>query len=59
MMAIFIDPHMSDLTGEAIEGKVEESRLRRARVGLVGSRLARTLIAQFLLVSSAVVIVGW
>jgi hypothetical protein len=58
MMAIFIDPHMSGMTDDVIEGKIEESQFRRAVVWLVGSRLAGTLIAQFLLVPSAVVIVA-
>ena len=57
MMAVFIDPHMSAMTDDVIEGKIEESQFRRAVVWLVGSRLAGTLIAQFLLVPSAVVIV--
>ena len=58
MMAVFIDPHMSGMTDDVIEGKTEESQFRRAVVWLVGSRLAGTLIAQFLLVPSAVVIAG-
>ena len=58
MMAVFIDPHMSGMTDDVIEGKIEESQFRRAVVWLVASRLAGTLIAQFLLVPSAVVIVG-
>ena len=56
MMAVFIDPHMSGMTDDVIEGKIEESQFRRAVVWLVGSRLAGTLIAQFLLVPSAVII---
>ncbi|PKV43924.1 uncharacterized protein DUF2837 [Janthinobacterium sp. 61] len=58
MMAVFIDPHISGMTDDVIEGKIEESQFRRTVVWLVGSRLAGTLIAQFLLVPSAVVIVG-
>ena len=58
MMAVFIDPHMSGMTDDVIEGKIEESQFRRAVVWLVGSRLAGTVIAQFLLVPSAMVIVG-
>jgi hypothetical protein len=46
------------MTDDVIEGKIEESQFRRAVVWLVGSRLAGTLIAQFLLVPSAVEIVG-
>lgn len=51
-------PVVSGMTDDVIEGKIEESQFRRAVVWLVGSRLAGTLIAQFLLVPSAVVIVG-
>ena len=57
MMAVFIDPHMSGMTDDVIEGKIEESQFRRAVVWLVGSRLAGTVIAQFLLVPSAIIIV--
>ena len=58
MMAVFIDPHMSGMTDDVIEGKIEESQFRRAVVWLVGSRLAGTVIAQFLLVPAALVIMG-
>ena len=51
-------PVVSGMTDDVIEGKTEESQFRRAVVWLVGSRLAGTLTAQFLLVPSAVVIVG-
>ncbi len=56
MMAIFIDPHMSGMTDDVVEGRVSESQFRRAVVWLVGSRLAGTLLAQFLLVPSAILI---
>lgn len=42
MMAIFIDPHMSAMTDDVVEGRVSESHFRRAVVWLVGSRLAGT-----------------
>ena len=58
MMAVFIDPHMSGMTDDVIEGKIEESQFRRAVVWLIGSRLAGTLVAQLLMVPSAVVIVA-
>ena len=58
MMAVFIDPHMSGMTDDVIEGKIDESQFRRAVVWLVGSRLAGTLMAQLLLVPSAVLIVA-
>ena len=47
---------VSGMTDDVIEGKIEESQFRRAVVWLVVSRLAGTLIAQFLLVPSAVMI---
>jgi hypothetical protein len=57
MMAIFIDPHMSAMTDDVVEGRVSESQFRRAVVWLVGSRLAGTLLAQLLLLPSALLIV--
>ena len=57
MMAIFIDPHMSGMTDDVVEGRVSESQFRQAIVWLVGSRLAGTLLAQVLLVPSAALIV--
>lgn len=57
IMAIFIDPHMSGMTDDVIEGKVSDSQFRRAVVWLVGSRFAGTLLAQVLLVPSALLIV--
>lgn len=56
MMAIFIDPHMSGMTDDVIEGKVGEVQFRRAIVWLVASRLVGTLLAQALLVPSAMLI---
>lgn len=56
MMAIFVDPHMSGMTDDVIEGKVTEPQFRKAVVWLVGSRLAGTLLAQALLVPSAMLI---
>lgn len=57
MMAVFIDPHMSGMTDDVIEGRVSESQFRKAVVWLVGRRLAGTLLAQLLLVPSALLIV--
>jgi hypothetical protein len=56
MMAVFIDPHMSGMTDDVVEGRVSEASFRRAVVWLVGSRLAGTLLAQVLLVPSALLI---
>ncbi|MFL6672266.1 MAG: lipid II flippase Amj family protein [Massilia sp.] len=56
MMAIFIDPHMSGMTDDVVEGKVSETQFRKAIVWLTGSRLAGTLLAQLFLVPSALAI---
>lgn len=58
MMAVFIDPHMSGMTDDVIEGRVSESQFRRVIIWLVGSRLAGTALAQLLLVPSALLIVA-
>lgn len=56
MMFVFIDPHMSVMTDDVVEGKVSEPNFRRAIVWLVGSRFVGTLLAQALLVPAAAVI---
>lgn len=57
LMAVLIDPYMSGVTEDVIEGKVSEPQFRKAVVWLVGSRFAGTLLAQLLLVPSATLIV--
>jgi hypothetical protein len=57
MMAIFIDPYLSGMTDDVVEGKVGESQFRKAIVWLTGSRFAGTVLAQMLLVPSASLIV--
>lgn len=53
MMFVFIDPHMSVMTDDVVEGRVTEPQFRKAIVWLVGSRLAGTVLAQLLLVPAA------
>jgi len=57
MMFVFIDPHMSVMTDDVVEGKTSEPEFRKAIVWLVGSRLAGTLLAQLFLVPAAMAIV--
>ena len=57
LMFVFIDPQMSMMTDDVMEGRVSDSTFRRALVWLVGSRFAGTLVAQLLLVPSASLIV--
>lgn len=58
MMFVFIDPQMSVMTDDVIEGKTSEPQFRKAVVWLVGSRMVGTLAAQALLVPAALMIVG-
>ncbi|HEY0747775.1 MAG TPA: lipid II flippase Amj family protein [Steroidobacteraceae bacterium] len=57
MMFVFIDPQMSILTDDVVEGTASEPQFRRAIVWLVGSRLVGTLFAQAILVPAAMLIV--
>ena len=56
MMFVFIDPHMSVMTDDVVEGKVSEPQFRKAIVWLVGSRITGTLLAQAILVPAALFI---
>jgi len=58
LMFVFIDPYLSLMTDEVMEGKVEEPYYRRSIVWLTGSRLAGTVIAQIILVPAALWIVA-
>jgi len=58
LMFVFIDPYLSLMTDEVMEGKVEEPYYRRSIVWLTGSRLAGTVIAQIILVPTALWIVA-
>lgn len=57
LMFVFIDPHMSIITDDVMDGRVSEPSFRRAVVWLVGSRFAGTLLAQLLLIPAATLIV--
>ena len=57
LMFIVIDPQMSMMTDDVVEGKMTESSFRRAIVWLVGGRFAGTLLAQVLLIPAAMLIV--
>lgn len=62
LMFAVIDPHLSLMTDDVAAGKVDESYFRRSIVWLTGSRLAGTVLAQFLLVPGAAwiaLVAGW
>jgi hypothetical protein len=56
MMFVLIDPHMSVMTDDVVEGKTSEAYFRRAIVWLVASRLAGTILAQVILVPAALAV---
>jgi hypothetical protein len=62
LMFMFIDPYLSMMTDEVVQGKVSDPYFRRSIVWLTGSRVAGTLMAQLLLIPAALCIVtvaGW
>lgn len=56
LMFVLIDPQLSVMTDDVMDGKLSEPCFRRAIVWLVGSRCAGTLLAQVLLVPAAALI---
>ncbi len=57
LMFIVIDPQLSVMTDDVVEGRLSEPAFRRTIVWLVGSRFVGTLIAQIMLVPAAGLIV--
>jgi hypothetical protein len=57
LMFVVIDPQLSVMTDDVMEGKLSEGNFRRVIVWLVGGRLAGTLVAQILLLPAASLIV--
>lgn len=57
LMFVFIDPQVSVMTDDVIEGRISDGRFRRAITSLLGARLVGTVLAQLLLVHSATVII--
>jgi hypothetical protein len=58
LLFVFIDPQMSVMTDDVVEGRTSEPHFRRAVVWLVGSRLAGTMLAQVILIPAATLIVS-
>jgi Alternate to MurJ len=56
VLTVFIDPHLSIMTDDVMEGRISEAAFRRTVVGLAGTRVAGTLLAQVLLVPAATLI---
>jgi hypothetical protein len=53
LLFVFIDPHLSIMTDDVMDGRTTEASFRRAVVWFAASRVAGTLLAQILLVPAA------
>ena len=56
VLFVFIDPHLSVMTDDVVEGRTSEASFRRAVVWLAGTRVAGTLVAQAIFVPAAAII---
>ena len=56
LLFVLIDPHLSIMTDDVVEGRLSEASFRRAVVWLAGTRVAGTVLAQLLLVPAAMMI---
>lgn len=58
LMAVFIDPRLSIMTDDVIDGRCTEEEFRLCVVGMVGSKTVGTFVALFLLIPTSYLIVG-
>jgi hypothetical protein len=56
LLFVVVDPHLSLITDDVLQGKASEPSFRRTIVWLLGSRAIGTVIAQLLLVPAAALI---
>ena len=56
LLFVFIDPHLSVMTDDVMDGRTSEASFRRAVVWLSASRVAGTVLAQAMLVPAAAAI---
>jgi hypothetical protein len=57
LLFVYIDPYLSILTDDVVTGQATDAFFRRAVILFVGGRLLGTLLAQFLLLPAAQIIV--
>lgn len=58
LLFLFIDPQLSMLTDDVVDGKLSEASFRRGIIWISGSRLAGTILAQALFLPAAL-LVAW
>jgi hypothetical protein len=56
LMYVFIDPNLSIMTDDVLQGKRSESSFKRCVLFMVSSRIAGTVVAQIIFIPGAVVI---
>lgn len=56
LLFLFIDPHLSILTDDAVDGQMSEGAFRRSVIWISASRLVGTALAQLLFLPAAVAI---
>ena len=56
LLFVFIDPYLSVLTDDVMDGRTTDASFRRAVVWLAGSRILGTLLAQLMLIPAAMLI---
>jgi hypothetical protein len=56
LLFVLVDPWLAVLTDDVVEGRASDAQFRRSVVGLIASRFAGTVAAQFLLVPAAALI---
>jgi hypothetical protein len=56
LLFVLVDPWLAVLTDDVVEGRASDAKFRRSVVGLIASRFAGTVAAQFLLVPAAALI---
>jgi hypothetical protein len=57
VLAVIIDPQVSIMTDDVVDGRLSENNFRRAITTLAGARVLGTLCAQAMLVPAALIIV--
>jgi hypothetical protein len=58
LLFVLVDPWLAVITDDVVEGRASDAQFRRSVVGLIGSRFAGSVAAQFLLVPAAGLVVA-
>jgi hypothetical protein len=56
LMSVFIDPHLSIMTDDVIDGKCDESKFRGCIIAMVGSKMVGTFASLIILIPASYVV---